>query len=192
MHELISCEFITSILLCRFVSQNSRHSHWHSHYELWISYAFHMSAGMCILCALTVTHSHSHAHTCRIKEAHTHTVYFSIEICMSCYWKGMPEARLAKGEGPGGTGCSQCGICACNQSINAVACRWIYSYLPTVNIFAAHSCTNKYAACAAVAVCLMPFLAICKIFAFDWGDLVAINGPTSCPRVINWNATSVR
>lgn len=29
MHELISCEFITSILLCRFVSQSSRHSHWH-------------------------------------------------------------------------------------------------------------------------------------------------------------------
>lgn len=181
MHELISCEFITSILLCRFVSQSSRHSHWHVNI---VCYSYecrnvHTVSAHC--------DAFPFAFTQMPHKGSTHTrIVLAIEICMSCYWKGMPEG------GPEGTGCSQCGICTCKQSINAVACRWIYSYLPTANIFVAQSCTNKYAACAAVAVCLMPFLAICKIFAVDWVDLVAINGPTSCSRIINWNATFVR
>lgn len=73
-----------------------------------------------------------------------------------------------------------------NQSMRSPADESIRIYLKPTYLRLQVAQTNMRPALRLpFASCLMPFLAICKIFAVDWGDLVAINRPTPCPRVIN-------
>lgn len=201
LHKLISCEFITSVLLCRFVSQNSRHSHWHSQYELWISYAFHVSAAVCILCALSVTHSHSHSHEFRIKETHTHTHTHTYTHC-TCDWnmhvlllkRNARGARGRPGEAAGVP--SPESAHANNQSMRWPAVESIRIYLQLTYLRLQVAQTNmRHALRLPFASCLMAhascFWRFARHLKLIGATSLQLSGPTSCPSVINWNATFV-